>query len=113
MPPQPRRGDIGAVADRLELEPHHRLDHPFAPGEGAEAAIGRGDDALTIADRRHGGCGRGLKSWYEFWQWIGALVIAQYAGLARGVAAEFPRGHNALPRGSHGRGPTGLGGTRR
>src|SRR5208282_6863243 len=52
--PQPRRSNIGAVTDRLELEPDHRLDHPFPPGEGSEAAIGRGDNALTIADRRHG-----------------------------------------------------------
>src|ERR1700692_1664422 len=50
LTPKPRRRDIGAVADRFELEPHHRLDHPFAPGEGAEAAVGRGDDPLAVAD---------------------------------------------------------------
>src|ERR1700733_2553462 len=52
-PPQPRRGDIGAVADRLELEPHRGLDNPFTAGEGAETAIGRGDHALAVTDDRH------------------------------------------------------------
>src|SRR5271163_3504041 len=51
--PQSRRGDIGALADRFQLEPDRGLDHPFAPREGAEAAIRRGDDAFAVADRRH------------------------------------------------------------
>src|SRR5215475_12232201 len=51
--PQPRRGNVGAGADRFELEPDHRFDHPFAPREGAEAAIGRGNDAFAVADGRH------------------------------------------------------------
>ena len=52
-PPQPCRGNIGAVADRLELEPHHRFDYPFAARESAETAISRGDDALAVADGGH------------------------------------------------------------
>src|SRR5271169_4776818 len=36
--PQSRRGDIGAFADRAQLEPDRRLDHPFSIGERAEAA---------------------------------------------------------------------------
>src|SRR5690349_9917975 len=51
LSPQSRRGDVGALAQRLELEPHRRLDHPFAIGEGAEAAIGGGNHALALADR--------------------------------------------------------------
>ena len=38
--PQPRRRDIRTLPQRFELQPHRRLDHPFAVGEGAEAAIG-------------------------------------------------------------------------
>ena len=37
-----------------EFQPHSRLDHPFAIGEGAEAAIGRRDDTLAVANRTHG-----------------------------------------------------------
>src|SRR5450759_5755562 len=29
LAPQPRRCDIGAFADRAQLEPHRRLDHPL------------------------------------------------------------------------------------
>ena len=53
LPPQPCRREIRALADRRELEPDDRLDHPFAVGEGAEAAVGGRDDALAVADRRH------------------------------------------------------------
>src|SRR5579862_5268056 len=53
-PPQPGRCDVGALADGSELEPHHRLDNPFTLRESAEPAIGRGDDALTVADGAHG-----------------------------------------------------------
>src|SRR5262249_17876767 len=38
LTPKPGRGNIGAVADRFELEPDHRLDHPFASRERAKAA---------------------------------------------------------------------------
>ena len=48
----PRRCRRPARIDS-QLEPHRRLDHPFAVGEGAEAAIGRGDHALAVADRAH------------------------------------------------------------
>src|SRR5581483_8832566 len=54
LPPQPRRGDVGALAQRAQLQPHHRLYYPFAIGEGAEAAVRRGDDAFAIADDRDG-----------------------------------------------------------
>ncbi len=50
--PTAGRGDVGAFADGAQLEPHRRLDHPFAVGEGAKAAIGRGDHALALAHRR-------------------------------------------------------------
>src|SRR5712691_5700443 len=53
LAPQPPRGDVGALANRFELKPYRRLDHPFALGEGAEAAIGRGDHALAVADGRN------------------------------------------------------------
>src|SRR5690242_18215489 len=53
-PPQSGRCDIGAGAQRGELRPHHVLGDPLAAREGAEAAVGRGDDALALADRRDG-----------------------------------------------------------
>ena len=37
----------------LSLSQTDRLDHPFAAREGTETAIGRGDDALAVADRRY------------------------------------------------------------
>ncbi len=36
----------------FELQPHDAGRDPFAAGEGAEAAVGRGDDALAVADGR-------------------------------------------------------------
>ena len=54
LPHSRARGNVGAFADRAQLEPDHRLDHPFAIGEGAEAAVGRGDDAFAVADGAHG-----------------------------------------------------------
>ena len=39
-------------AQGFELRPHDRGRDPFAPRKGAEAAIGRRDDALAVADRR-------------------------------------------------------------
>ncbi len=52
LAPQPRRGDVGALADRSQLEPDRRFDHPFAVRESAESAIGRRDHAFALADRR-------------------------------------------------------------
>src|SRR5262249_967603 len=54
LAPEARRGDVGAAANAGELEPDHRLDDPLALGEGAESAIGRGNDALTVADGADG-----------------------------------------------------------
>src|SRR6476620_11438732 len=51
LPPQPCRGDVRTLADRLELEPDHRLDHPLALGKRAETAVGRGDHPFAVADR--------------------------------------------------------------
>src|SRR6185437_4657231 len=51
LSPQPCRRNVGAFADRAQLEPHRRLDHPFSIRERAESAIGAGDDALALADR--------------------------------------------------------------
>src|ERR1039458_2207267 len=51
--PQPARGDVGALPDRAQLEPHRRLDHPLAIGKCAEAAVSGGDHPLALADRSH------------------------------------------------------------
>src|SRR5262249_48646114 len=53
LAPQPLRRNVRALAHRLELQPYHRLDHPSTLGERAEPAVGRGDDALAVADHRH------------------------------------------------------------
>ena len=52
LPPQPRGGKVGALAQRLELRARPPARSPIRGREGAEAAIGRGDDALAVADRR-------------------------------------------------------------
>src|SRR5215217_2712658 len=50
--PKPPRRKVGAVAQGFQLRPYDRCRDPLAPSECAEAAVGRRDDALAIADGR-------------------------------------------------------------
>src|SRR5215213_454222 len=50
--PKPLRRKVAAVAPGLQLRPHDRRGDPLAARESAEAAVGRGDDALAVAGRR-------------------------------------------------------------
>src|SRR5206468_11352818 len=43
-----------SVAEGLELEPHGRLDDPFAAGEGPKTAVRAGNDPLAIPDNSYG-----------------------------------------------------------
>src|SRR5581483_7933128 len=48
--PQLARGDVGALAAGLELGPYHVVGDQLVAGEGAEAAVARGDDPAAVAD---------------------------------------------------------------
>ena len=54
-PPQARGCDIRTLSTGLKLRPHDVLGDPFPPCECTKAAIGTGNDALPVADRRHRG----------------------------------------------------------
>src|SRR5271156_3676386 len=56
LAPEPPGGNVGAFAQRFELQPHHILGDPFPAREGAKAAIDAGDHAFAVAGR----CDRGL-----------------------------------------------------
>ncbi len=51
--PEMSGSDVGALAQGLEFQPDRWLNHILAIGEGAEAAIRAGDDALAVADDGH------------------------------------------------------------
>src|SRR5262245_15707770 len=50
LTPQPTGCDIGALPQRPELLPHDGRGNPLPAAEGAEAAVGRRNHPLAVAD---------------------------------------------------------------